>query len=66
MGGACSTFGVEERYVHSFGGGNLRGRDHIENLDVHWGIILKLIFKIQNGAWNRFVWHKIGNNGGLL
>jgi hypothetical protein len=30
--------------------GNLRERDHLENLRVDWGIILKLIFKKWDGG----------------
>jgi hypothetical protein len=63
--GRVAHEGREE--VHTqFWWGNLRGRDHFENLGVNGEIILKLIFKIQDWAWTTFVWYKIGNNGGLL
>jgi hypothetical protein len=34
MGGACSTYGVAERYMQGFGGGHLRERGHSEDLGV--------------------------------
>jgi hypothetical protein len=42
IGEACS---IEERYIHDFGKGNLKERDHLEDLDVDGSIILKCIFK---------------------
>jgi hypothetical protein len=48
MGGACSTYGGE---VHIwFRWGNLRERDHLEELGVDVRIILKWIFKISDGG----------------
>ena len=44
MGGACSTYGGEERRVQGFGWGNLRERDHLEDPDVDGRIILRWIF----------------------
>jgi hypothetical protein len=43
MGGACSTFGGE--VYTGLWWGNLRERDHFENLDLDGRIILKWIFK---------------------
>jgi len=40
MGRACSTYGVEERYIQGFGG-NLRERGHLGDLGLHGRIILK-------------------------
>ena len=34
MGGVFRTYGGEERCIQSFGGGNLRERDHLEDLSV--------------------------------
>jgi hypothetical protein len=31
MGGACSTYGGEERCLQGSGGGTLRERDHLED-----------------------------------
>jgi hypothetical protein len=31
MGGACSTYGGEERCIQAFGGGNLKERNHLED-----------------------------------
>jgi hypothetical protein len=45
MGGACSAYGVEERCIQGFGGGNLRERDHLKDSGVEARIILKRIFK---------------------
>ena len=41
MGGLFITYGGEERCIEGFGGGNLRERDHLEDLSVGWRIILK-------------------------
>jgi len=45
MGGACSTYRGEERYVQGFGGGNLRERDHLEDPGVDGRIIFRRIFR---------------------
>ena len=34
MGGACSTYGEEERCIQGFGGGKLSERDDLEDTDV--------------------------------
>ena len=47
MGGACGTYGRQERCIQGFGVWSLRVRVHLENLDVD-GRILKLVFK----KWN--------------
>ena len=44
MGGICSTYGVEERPIQDFDGGNLRERDNLEDSGVEGRIILKWIF----------------------
>ena len=41
MGGVFRTYGVEGRCIQGFGGGNLRERNHLEDLSVGWRIILK-------------------------
>jgi hypothetical protein len=66
MGAACGTCGREERCIQAFGGGNLRERDHLEDLRLDRRIILKYIFKKLDGAWTRLMWLRIGTSGGLL
>jgi hypothetical protein len=47
--------------------GNLKGRDHLEDLSVDWNIILKWILENKCGkVWTGFSWFRIGTNGGLL
>jgi hypothetical protein len=41
MGGACSTYDGEKRYIQDFGGGNLRERDHFEDIGIDGRLILK-------------------------
>ena len=41
MSGACGMYGGEEKCIQSFGRGNLRERDHLENPGVDGRIILK-------------------------
>ena len=45
MGGACGTYGVRERCVQGFGGGDLRERDHLEDIGLDGSLLLKWIFK---------------------
>jgi hypothetical protein len=40
MGGACSTYGRDEKYTENFGRKS-EGRDHSEDLDVDGRIILE-------------------------
>jgi hypothetical protein len=50
-----------------FGGGNLRERDHLEDLGVDGRIILRWIFrKWVSGARTGMIWLRIGIGGGLL
>jgi hypothetical protein len=44
MGGACSTYGGEERHVQGFGG-ELRERVHLGDPDVNGRIILSWVFR---------------------
>jgi len=44
---ACSTYGGEERLIQSFGGENLRERDHWGDPGADGRIILRWIF----GKW---------------
>jgi hypothetical protein len=47
--------------------GDLRERDHVEDLGVDERIILKWIFKKWDGdAWTGLIWLRIGTGGGCL
>jgi hypothetical protein len=47
--------------------GEVRERDHLEDLGVDGSIILKLIFKKWDGAiWNGLIWLRIGTGTGVL
>jgi hypothetical protein len=60
-----SMYGGEERT--GLWWGNLRERDHLEDLDVEGRIILKWIFKKwANGTLTGFIWLRIGTIGGHL
>jgi hypothetical protein len=45
MGGACCTYGGEERRYTGFWWGNLRKRDNLEDPGIEGRIILKWILK---------------------
>jgi hypothetical protein len=34
MGGKCSTFGGEERFIQDFGGGDMKERDYLDGPGV--------------------------------
>jgi hypothetical protein len=46
---------------------NMKGKAHLEDMDVDGKTILKLIFK-KHGAtlWIGFIWLRTGTNGGFL
>jgi hypothetical protein len=54
--------------VHTeFWWGDLRKRDHLEDLGVDGIIILEWIFKKwDRQAWDELIWLRIGISGGLL
>jgi hypothetical protein len=57
----------ERRGACRFWRGNLRERDHLEDPGIGRRIILKWIFKKQNGVvWTGSIWLMIGTGGGLL
>ena len=67
MGGACCTYGREERCMQGFWWGDLSQRDHLEDPDVDGRTILIWIFsKWDVGAWIGLIWLRIGTGGGYL
>jgi hypothetical protein len=50
MGGACSTYGGEERCKQVFWWENLRERDHLEDPTIDGRIILRWIFRKWYGV----------------
>jgi hypothetical protein len=67
MGRTCGIYGKQERCIQGFCGGDLRERDHFEDLDVDGRTILKWILKkLHGGAWNGLICLKIGTGVGLL
>jgi hypothetical protein len=47
--------------------GDLRERDHLKDLGTDGRIILKLIFKKQDGeAWTGLIWLRIGTSSNAL
>ena len=67
MGGACSTYGEEERYKQGFGEGKPRRRDHSEDPGVDGRITLEWILrKWDVRVWTGSMWLSIGTGGWLL
>jgi hypothetical protein len=50
MGGACSTYEGKGEVHTGFWWGDLRERDHLEELGADWKIILEWIFKMWDGV----------------
>jgi hypothetical protein len=62
MGGACSTYGGEERWWE-----NLKEEDHLEDPGVDVRIILRWIFKKwDEWAWTGSIRLRIGTGGGHM
>jgi hypothetical protein len=55
---------VREKY----GLDSLKGRDHLEDLDIYGRIILKLKFvrEVSWKVWIRFIWLRMWRSGGLF
>jgi hypothetical protein len=67
MGGECSTYGGEERFIQGFDGKSLRKRDHLDDPSVEGNIILIWIFrKWDVRAWIGLIWLRIGTESGFL
>jgi hypothetical protein len=67
MGGVCCTYGGQKRVHAEFRWGDLRERDHLEDLVVDGRVTLKWVFrKWYAEAWTGFIWLRIGTGGGLL
>ena len=63
---ACEG-GKRYEVLTRFRWGNLREREHVQDLGVDGRIILKLIFKKWNiGMWTEYIWLKVGICGGLF
>jgi hypothetical protein len=57
--------GWKARWVQTgFWWGDLRGRDHLEDLVVDGKVILKFIFKWDVRSWTGFIWLRIRADGG--
>ena len=55
------------RGVYRFWWGNLKERDHLEDLSVDERILLSLIFRRWDvGSWTGSSWLRIGSVGGHL
>jgi hypothetical protein len=62
--GAWHVAHIEEKYIKGISQGNLRERNHLENLYINWWIIFKWTLKKQDGrVWTGFIWLMIGTRG---
>jgi hypothetical protein len=66
MGGTCSTYVVEERWIQGFGG-KTRGKENWKAIIVDGRIISKWISKkLDARACTGSVWLKLGATGRLM
>jgi hypothetical protein len=66
---ACGTYVGEQKYLQYVwgGGAGTEGRNHLGDLDVDGGILLKFIWKEQKGiTWIMMLWLRTGVSGGCL
>jgi hypothetical protein len=49
MGWSCYTYGGEEKCIQGFGGGKLRGRDHLKDTGIDGRKIIKWILSEAGG-----------------
>jgi hypothetical protein len=67
IGKACGTYGKEERVLRTgVWWGNMRVRDHFEDLVLNGRIILKWIFKKNAAGVYWIALARGGKSGGLL
>jgi hypothetical protein len=61
-------WGGDVRCIQACGGGNLRDKDHLEDLDIDERTIFKKynFHKWDRRAWTGLVWLRTGTGGGLL
>jgi len=52
--------------MQGFGGGNLKERDYMEDLDIDGRILIWFVKKQDVSAWTGLLRLGIGTNGGLL
>jgi len=67
MGLARGRCGERERYIGGFGGGNIRERDHLEDLGLRLDVVIILRWSLNKSvgiASTRLFWLRI--SGGLL
>ena len=62
MGGVCSMYRGRGEVYTGFWCGNLKEREHLENLGVDWRIILKWIFEV--GGWGGRDWIELAQDRG--
>lgn len=56
---------IGEKCIKGFDGGDLKERNHLENLYINWWIILKWTLKTWDGIVRTgFIWLKIRTSGG--
>jgi len=64
MGGACSTYGGDERPTQGFLWGNLMERDHLEDPSIDERIIFRWSeVGWVGGAWPGLIWLRVGTGG---
>jgi hypothetical protein len=57
---------VEETCIKKFRLENLKGIDHVKDVDRHWGDNIKIDFKQDARVWTKFIWLRLSTSCGLL